>query len=91
MHDDKLIVWITLLGAIILGALVSFFNTLFRMPMNNRDRISKIEERLEFTMKAVEREQEMNKTSHMAILQKLDKIQEEINKINIRQARAEKK
>ena len=91
MHDDRIIVWITLLGAIVLGALVSFFNTLFRLPLNNKEKIDRLEVKIEYAMRTIEQEQKMNKESHQAILSKLGMIEKQINRLSVKLAKQEGK
>lgn len=86
---DKMLIWASVIGAIIIAALVAFFNTIFRMPMNNKERIDKMEVKLEFAISAIEKEQKMNKESHKEILSILTNLQKQINKISIAMARIE--
>lgn len=87
--NDKLYVWLTVIGAVVLAALTAFFNTLFRLPMKNKSRIDKMEERLNYALKAIEREQNLNKESHKAILKALEGLQENMTQILVRLGRLE--
>ena len=89
--DNKLIIWVSVIGAALLAALISFFNTLFKLPLVNKDKISKIEVKLEYAMQAIEKEQEMNKSSHTEIIRKLDNLQKTISKLSERIAKQEAK
>ena len=89
--NDKMVIWLTVLGSVIVAALVSFFNMLFRLPLGNKARIDKLEVKMEYAIEAIEKEQKMNKDSHKEILKTLTQIQDQINKIAIKLAKMESK
>ena len=88
---DKMIVWASLIGAVIMAVLVAFFNVIFRMPLSNKDKISRLEERLNSVMEVIEKEQQTNKENYKEIIKMLGGLQKQMNKISISIAKLEEK
>lgn len=70
----------TVMGVIIVAAAISYFTDAIKMPQKNKDRITKLEGRMDNIMEIFKIEQRLNKSNYLYIRDLLEKLSDKVDK-----------